>query len=450
MAFGKKCRFTLCFITVCVTLFVLSHTQYDITGLQKLWHDTLDRSLLNRSRTFNNNNNNNNNMALLQQVYEERKELARMECKNHPVKSSDFFRNMYYDDKTRSLYCAVPKIGSSMWKRLFLVVHKNQTRDPFSKSGLGIHTSRDLKKLSLARIPAKKRPQVVRKAFAFMFSRHPFHRFFSAYCDKVFMLSHETTKLVTFMRNVIREVEVQRQRGRATNDTLKAFVYTGPELNVTFAETLAHAAKSRDFHFVNISTICRPCDIDFQVLGKMDTLDTDSRYILAKLNRSHVMEEAIEGDAFKESRDQSIIRELVERVFEDLLEKPEGTTKFKALARSWKVLHMRGLVKDDIQFPLGAAGTENATASDVIKLGIQAMQASGKPAERLAQREKYYQQAFRSVPLADLLSFRASVLSDCKIFGYDCYPSEIFHGRRDGDEEDNIFSNDKYIYKGLL
>ena len=325
-----------------------------------------------------------------------------------------------------------------------------QTRDPLSISGLQIHLNRNLQKLSFARIPEEKRPEVAKKAFTFMFARNPFHRVFSAYCDKLFMLSLQTSRIVNFMRKILQEVKVQKPKGRATNGTSNAFVYSGPELNVTFAETLSHAAKSRDPHFLQISKQCNPCDIDFQVLGRLETLDTDSRYVLAKLNRSHVMESSMEDDAFKESRDQRIIQELVERVFKVLRSKPKGTTKFKALARTWKVFHIRGLVKDDIHFPLGVADAEKATASDMIKLGIHAMNSSGHLTERLAQREKYYRQAFRSVPLAGLLSFSRSVLSDCRLFGYDCYPAEIFQGRRDGDEEDNAFSNDKYLYEGLL
>ncbi|GFR78247.1 carbohydrate sulfotransferase [Elysia marginata] len=304
--------------------------------------------------------------------------------------------------------------------------------------------SLDLGQLSLAKYPEDERRDIAGQAFTFMFARNPFHRMFSAYCDKLFMLAPQTGFIVKHIRKSMRREQLQRQ-GAGEN-----FIYMGPEYNITFAQALVHAIQSRDPHFLQISKQCNPCDINFNVLGRMESLDIDSRYILTKLNRSHIMENTMECDEFRESRDQGIIEELVQRVFSVLKRKKEEMSKFKALVRTWKVFHIRGLVRDDISFPLSVAEAENASVSRITELGVAAMHRSGTPAERLAQRDKYYKQAFRSVSLADILRFSRSVTSDCRLFGYDCYPAEIYHGRQEGDEEDNIFSNDKYIYDGLI
>ncbi|GFO05608.1 carbohydrate sulfotransferase [Plakobranchus ocellatus] len=386
-------------------------------------------------------------LSELDNVYQKRRENSRQQC--NQLAPESFHRsmragaarggNIFYDPNTNSMYCSVAKIGSSMWKRLFLVLHSNKTRDPFSLSGLAIHTNQEMAQLSLSKLPKKKRLQVIDDAFTFMFARNPFHRIFSAYCDKIFMLAYETKKIV---RDVRRKL---RQANRYSSST-DEFIYTGPEYNVTFAETLDYAARSNDTHFMTISSQCNPCDIEFQVLGKLESLDLDSRYILAKLNRSHILRNKPHEEKFKQSRDQGIIKELVERVFRVLNAEPKATSKYKALVRMWKVFHIRGLVRDDLQFPLNESESESLTAFRMIYLGMQALKDSGRPEVRLAQREKYYAQAFRSVPLAVMERFSKYVDTDCKLFDYDCSPSDIFQGRQHGDEEDNIFSNDQFLY----
>ncbi|RUS74282.1 hypothetical protein EGW08_017957 [Elysia chlorotica] len=433
----------VCTSAVCVTLVLLySHVHPDITitmpsGLRRAYLGFLRP----RSASLD--------MASLEKLFKQRRENARIECKKHPVVSpglnDHITTNMFYDNNTNSLYCAVPKIGSSLWKRLFLIAHSNKTKDPLSMSGLQIHMNYDLLDLSFVLIPEEVRPEVAKGAFTFMFARNPFHRIFSAYCDKLFMLAYETSRIISYVRYII-----ENTVDLAINGTTKSFVYTGPELNLSFADALAHAAKSEDPHFVRISNQCNPCDIDFHVLGRMESMDTDSRYVLAKLNRSHIMENKMETDAFKMSRDQSTIRELVQRSFKVMKGEFDEMSKFKALVRTWKVFHIRGIISDEIPYPISISETKQVNASSFIELGIRAMNNSGSPAKRYAQREKYYHLAFRSVPLSVIKSFSRSVLRDCSLFGYDCYPKEIYSGRRDGDEEDNLFSNDKYLYKGLL
>ena len=318
-----------------------------------------------------------------------------------------------------------------------------------------IHTDKKLKDLSLARFPREKRQDVADKAFSFMFARNPFHRIFSAYCDKVFMLAYETSKIV----KTIREKTLRKRQGQkgptGGGGKNTPFLYTGREFNITFGEILDYAAYSMDPHFIRISKQCDPCAMNFTVLGRMETFDADSRYVLDKLNRSHVLQDKMEDDVFKDSRDKGTIQDLLQRVSSILSATgggsvSGGTTKFKALVRTWKVFHIRGFIRDDIAFPLSVADTKNVTMSHIVELAVQALELSGPPAKRLAQRDKYYQQAFRSVPLATIRRFSQFMKPDCRLFGYNCYPEEIYKDRREGDEEVNVFSSDSYLYKELM
>ena len=318
-------------------------------------------------------------------------------------------------------------------------------------SGLDIHGDRSLAKLRFDRVPSNRRASVAKKAFTFMFARDPFHRVFSAYCDKMFMMSYQTSRLATTIRGWAGQLsepeeKLAKSQGRSTDYKGDAHVYTGPEFNITFAEALNYATLSKDPHFKLISKLCDPCAIDFKVLGRMKSLDIDSHYVLEKLNRSHILDHTFGDEAFKQSHEESIIRELVQRVFKTLRDGPTGTSKFKALVRTWKVFHIRGLIHDTINYPLTIADTANSSSAYFAGLATDAMRRSGNPAERRAQRRKYYQAAFRSVPLGDLIRFSKFAMPDCRLFGYDCIPDDIFRGRKNGDEEDNIFSNDKYLY----
>ena len=110
------------------------------------------------------------------------------------------------------------------------------------------------------------------------------------------------------------------------------------------------------------------------------------------------------------------------------------------------MLQIRGYLSDDSVYPF-----KNKKASCLVsssQFNHLALATLSEVEDRHAlksQRQKYLLQAFRSVPLSVLKQYRDFVQKDCDLFDYDCSPPEIFQGRRDGDEEGNIFSDIKYM-----
>ena len=311
-----------------------------------------------------------------------------------------------------------------------------------------IHDHKDLNTLRLSNIPAHKRREIAQKAFTFMFARNPFHRVFSGYIDKIFVLRPETKAFVEMTRIFIREAH-DVKLGLFKYKIADTHSHKRTEYNVTFAEALLFATRTTNGHFSLVSKQCDPCVMDFDVPGRLETMDSDSQYVLDKINRSNVLGYDLNDEAFKLSQERVFIRNSVQRLFVELARNPVGTTKYKALVRIWKLFHIQGFINDSIKYPLDPLETYKAKDCDIIHLAYEAMRVSGDPTERRAQRQKYYLQAFRSVPLADLLSFSTFAMPDCRLFGYDCYPEEIFKGRQEGDEKENIFSSDKILYQDL-
>ena len=109
-----------------------------------------------------------------------------------------------------------------------------------------------------------------------MFSRNPFERILSAYKDK---LSKDKGKEL-YQRMFGRDI-MKRKRPNATKEELK----TG--YGVTFAEFISWLVDienvlALDPHFRPIYMLSKPCVINYDFLGRFETLHEDIDYILHK------------------------------------------------------------------------------------------------------------------------------------------------------------------------
>ena len=148
------------------------------------------------------------------------------------------------------------------------------------------------------------------------------------------------------------------------------------------------------------------------------------------------------------NHEQKVVTDLVDRTFST------KTTQFDdcefkelVLRRLWNLLQIRGYLSDMSTYPLtNKKDNCQVNSSKFVQLTMQTLSQAGDRQARKAQRHKYMLQAYRSVPLKVLNEFRDFVQKDCDLFDYDCSPDELFFGRREGDEEGNIFSDVKYMF----
>ncbi|XP_064460772.1 carbohydrate sulfotransferase 11-like [Ornithodoros turicata] len=177
------------------------------------------------------------------------------------------------DDEHKLLYCFVPKVASTNWKRVLLSLRENraspltilanQSHDP--------HAFRTLSQLSSADVRYR-----LQHYLKFFFIRHPYERLLSAYRNK---FEHAWSDY--FPKRFGRKI-VRTYRSDPSAESLESGA------DVTFQEFLSYVSDldvsddSAAFneHWRPVSDLCFPCQLHYDVIGAYNTLEDDSNYVL--------------------------------------------------------------------------------------------------------------------------------------------------------------------------
>ncbi|XP_028286442.1 carbohydrate sulfotransferase 8-like [Parambassis ranga] len=179
---------------------------------------------------------------------------------------------VYVEDRSRLLYCEVPKAGCSNWKRVLMVLggSANNTRDiPHDAA----HYANRLRRLE-----SYKRAGIIDRLRSYtkvLFIREPFERLVSAFRDK--FESPNSYYHPVFGRPII-----SRYRANATRTALR----TGA--GVTFREFIQYLLDVRrpvgmDIHWEPVSQLCNPCLLRYDFIGKFESLEEEANFLLRSI-----------------------------------------------------------------------------------------------------------------------------------------------------------------------
>lgn len=107
----------------------------------------------------------------------------------------------------------------------------------------------------------------------FIFVRHPFERFLSAYKNK-FEQSYNSSKYFQnrFGRKIVKTFRTNPSQHSLLNGD-----------DVTFPEFVAYVTSKNSVfneHWTPIDRLCEPCLVDYDFIGKYETLNVDAQYLL--------------------------------------------------------------------------------------------------------------------------------------------------------------------------
>ncbi|ESO81926.1 hypothetical protein LOTGIDRAFT_56205, partial [Lottia gigantea] len=178
--------------------------------------------------------------------------------------------------ESQMLYCPVLKVGSTFWRR---VLYALDTNTP-------IHTPYDIpiqKALSAkhANLFSELKTNKVRtehflenESLKMMFVREPFTRLISGYIDKIFAPN-------PYFWSVIGKYIIRNFRVNATEKSKKCgHDVTFPEFIKYVIHSEATNNTARDAHFTPIYDQCKPCEIKYNVVGKMESFLNDTTFIM--------------------------------------------------------------------------------------------------------------------------------------------------------------------------
>ena len=351
-------------------------------------------------------------MGFLRREQERRLRHLRSACANetlfmnqaYPGESKPRFD---YSTKYNLSYCKVPKVGSSFWTQVFIVLRRGWAEGEkiFELPRASIHKNEG----SLEGLTEN-----ILKSRSVIVARDPYSRLYSAYIDKMFLP----------LLYVVAEQAVRHQRGIAKNELMC------PE-SITFQEFLNHIIKKVlvegervNSHWAPIFSLCNPCEINVLSLVKQESFSTDVEYILREIGLAEE-EYTVIHDALHGRRIESTITGIVQTVLA-LTSTGRGCMNSTMIAeRVWKSFQIQGYLRDGLPFPSDIIDTENKAnntkfLTEVILRTIK--ESPLTPDESKSQRRRALEAAYEYISEKTIMHIQAIYKQDFELFDYPLDP----------------------------
>lgn len=176
---------------------------------------------------------------------------------------------IYVEERHKLLYCEVPKAGCSNWKRVLMVLSglaksvDNITHD-------AVHYGKHLKKLDSYDL--KGIDMRLKTYTKLIFVRDPMERLVSAFRDK---FEHPNN----YYHPIFGKAIIKKYRLHADEEALTSGA--GVEFKEFIQYLLdSHRPVGMDIHWEQMSKLCHPCIINYDFIGKFETLEEDANYFL--------------------------------------------------------------------------------------------------------------------------------------------------------------------------
>lgn len=203
--------------------------------------------------------------------------------------SLDFqaLNHIIVDDTHRIMYCYVPKVACSNWKRIFL--HMTGMFDYLRPEHLKHNDVHFTYRSKLNILSDYSTRSIYERLFSykkFLFVRHPLERLLSAYRDKLAGVGFEDPTYQNVASIIYEKYHQNQTLGSQANITVKRG-------DVSFVDFVKYLVEDDNIgrgvyneHWERQIRLCNPCVIDYDYIGKYETLEEDANWILAQTGLS--------------------------------------------------------------------------------------------------------------------------------------------------------------------
>ncbi|KAF6715879.1 Carbohydrate sulfotransferase 12 [Oryzias melastigma] len=212
-----------------------------------------------------------------------RKELLRKHCAgvNQSLVNNVDMKNFVVDDKNGIIYCYIPKVACTNWKRTLIALrHDEPYPDPMSFEHNWVHRF-DRFQL-LRQFPLAERKAKLKHYTKFLFVRDPFVRLISAYRDK--MQHYDQYFYQGYVRAILQLYK--KQYNLPTNVTLARKTGVQPSF-YNFIQYIVDPRTERNApfepHWRQMFRLCHPCLVNYDFVGHQETLQEDAQELLKML-----------------------------------------------------------------------------------------------------------------------------------------------------------------------
>ncbi|XP_022088935.1 carbohydrate sulfotransferase 11-like [Acanthaster planci] len=222
------------------------------------------------------------------EVQARRRAILRGTCERREIKSEaeppKYTRqHIYVVDNYKAMYCFVPKVGCSNWKRILMVLNGNkETVEGLTSEE--IHLRANLRFLNS--YTPEQQAHRLKNYLKFVFVREPFRRALSVYRNKFEDVGYYqgNEHFHRFGRQIVAKFKKnpsQHDLQTGENATWREFVdYLTHPTERAEVETDIHFSD----HWTEMYKLCSPCTIKYDVIGNLETVADDAQYVLELLN----------------------------------------------------------------------------------------------------------------------------------------------------------------------
>ncbi|XP_013391313.1 carbohydrate sulfotransferase 11 [Lingula anatina] len=238
-----------------------------------------------------------------------RKQYVRDVCRKFNLSQTTLSTDsLLVEARSKLLYCKVPKIANTNWKRLLLGLAGVLKYSDFVRvKAKTIHYDLIPKHVKLLKqYTLIEREHVLKNYTKVMFIRNPLERLLSVYRNKIESKPYEHPEILSLVGNFVMSQYHGKKPGfpvhiKRAKDSVQGRMPSGenfeadldnipklfPDVKITFEEFLRFILDNPfrfNAHWAPFYVICTPCTIDYDFIGDFGTLVEDAENILKVLN----------------------------------------------------------------------------------------------------------------------------------------------------------------------
>ncbi|KAM4628537.1 carbohydrate sulfotransferase 14 [Polymixia lowei] len=185
-----------------------------------------------------------------------------------PLQRKTLLQHILVNDEHRFLYCYVPKVACSNWKRVLKVLN-----GALESVDVNIKMDHRSDLLFLSSLKPEEIRFRLKHYFKFMFVREPMERLLSAYRNKF-------GEIQSYQKKYGVEIIKRYRKGPAKDASA-----TGDD--VTFAEFVRYLldedVERMNEHWMPVYNLCQPCAVPYDFIGSYEHLERDAEHVLQQI-----------------------------------------------------------------------------------------------------------------------------------------------------------------------
>ncbi|KAL8600117.1 hypothetical protein ACOMHN_009724 [Nucella lapillus] len=222
------------------------------------------------------------------------------------------FDHILVDDRYKAIYCYIPKVACTNWRRLLLVLSgKVKVKNVLDISGGDVHGRYKRLLPKLSNFNEGERQYRLDNYFKFMFVREPFERLLSAWRNKFQNMNPYFRK--NYGQSIVRRF---RDSDEVEDGKEKAAVRFEEFLQYIVDPLRTEALNE---HWATYHRLCLPCTVQYDFVGKYENLDIDAEHVLQSIHADHVVNFPKRSASYKHNETSSFLTNFYRNISLPLL-----------------------------------------------------------------------------------------------------------------------------------